>query len=88
MSVNNYKPGWVLAAHSGPVGSDRQPTSCTEGNPRFKGPPERNNQHLTSALALTVRGDITSPKGRILSANLYRTLPNQCTPITQKSPTP
>lgn len=42
LSGNNYRLGWALAAHSGPVGSDRHYEDLTGGNSRFQGPPGKD----------------------------------------------
>lgn len=67
MSGNNYRPGWVLVAHSGLVGSDRQPLGHAAGKLNVRGPSWRGTigAGAVSALALTQRGPVTCPKGRI-----------------------
>lgn len=86
MSGNTYRPGWVLAAHSGPGGPDRQTAGHTAGRLKVRGPSWGGtiSTGAVSALAGTHREPVPSPRGRILSLQLCSILPTRCTSITSK----
>lgn len=88
-SENNYRPGWVLVAHSGPVGFDRQRAGhAAHGKLKAAGSSWRGTiSTMAAVLALSQRGPVTNPKGSTLGSKLCRTLPTQWTWISQKSST-